>query len=161
MNYHIIGFFIYQHSKYVIVKLICVCTTKRFNRNTCFWQALFTFILVYSLPMAVSHNIRFYFGRIVPKQVFIRADYFEELNISRYPGCLLVTTWGRLDFFCRFCVSLFLNKVATSITIILFSNVIPFNFSFLSVYVPALTQMQSPYIYPFSYSLICLIYMFL
>ena len=109
--------------------------------------------------MAVTYNIRFFLflDRIVPTQVFIPAESLEELNISRFSGCLLVTTKDFKDFF----LFLFLAEVASSITTILFSNVIPFNLRNAFCTCSGTNANAKPLLYPISNSLVCLSYMFL
>ena len=104
--------------------MISVCTTETFHINSSFWCAPFKFVLACSVQMAFTYNIRFllFFG-------FNGSNlgFHSTWKVYWFSGRLLVITRGRLEVFRKYFVSLFLVEVTPSITIILFSNVIPFN----------------------------------
>ena len=129
MDYRIIGFFIYQHWKYVIIKLISVYTTERFHINSSIWWTHFKFILTYSFQITVTYNIRvlLFFGSDDSNVGFNSSWKFWGVAHILIFWVFFGNCNGTLEVFCKFFVSHFLVEVASSITIILFSNVTPFN----------------------------------
>ena len=129
MDYHIIGFFIYQQWNYVIVKLISVCTTEIFHINSSFWCTLFKFILAYSAQMAATYNIRFLlFFRSNSSNVGFHSSWkFWGAEYILIFWVFVGNYKGTFRSFLQMFVSLFLVEVVSSITIILFSNFILFN----------------------------------
>ena len=128
MDYHIIGFFIFWHWYFVLVKLISVFTTKRFNINASIWQTLFKFILKYFVQMAVTHNRRFFlfFGSNSCNVVFHSSWKFWGVEY-------ILIFWIFIGNYKRtFRIFLQILRISSRrscifITTILFSNVIPFN----------------------------------
>ena len=131
MDYPIITFFMKQQWNYVIVKLISVCTTERFDINPSFWCALFKFILACSVQMAVPYNVRLllFFGSKGSKEGFHSSWKFWGAKYTLI-FCVFVDNYkGTFRSFLQiFCISfpcrsrIFYNNSSA-----LLSNVIPFS----------------------------------